>query len=83
MLIVETGEETSSCEATTLDLSQHGVRVQVNAELKAGQVLQLIRPENPEEAVRCLVVWAADVSSDTKGAAGLEFLKTDALRSES
>lgn len=83
MLVVEMGMETSSHEASTLDLSRHGARVQVNAKLKPGQVLHLIRPENPDDTVRCMVVWTADVSSDTKGEAGLEFLKPYSLPLES
>ena len=75
VLVVEMGEETTSHNATTIDISQQGARVQVNAELKAGQVLQLIRPDNPDDTVRCLVVWAAEVGSDGPDEAGLEFLQ--------
>jgi PilZ domain len=75
VLVVEMGEETASHDASTIDVSPFGARVQANAELKTGQVLQLIRPDNPDDTVRCMVVWTADVSSDTKGEAGLEFLK--------
>jgi PilZ domain len=75
VLVVEMEGEVASYEAGTLDVSGHGVRVQVNAEMKPGQVLHLVRPENPDETVSCVVVWTADVSSDVKGQAGLEFLK--------
>ena len=75
MLVVEMEGEAASYDASTLDLSEHGARVQVNTEMKPGQVLHLVRPENPDETVSCLVVWTADVSSDIKGQAGLEFLK--------
>ena len=83
VLVVEMGAEATSYDAGTLDVSQHGARVQVDADLKPGQVLHLVRPDNPDETVTCLVVWTADVSSDTKGQAGLEFLKNNSSRLES
>lgn len=75
MLLVESGEETTSHDGTTLDLSPHGARVHAHARLTPGQVLQLIQPDNPADTLRCLVVWTADVSSDGTGEAGLEFLQ--------
>jgi PilZ domain len=83
VLVVEMGEESTSYDARTLDVSEEGARIQVNAELKPGQVLHLVRPENPDETVTCLVVWTADVSSDKKGEAGLEFLKSNSAPLES
>jgi PilZ domain len=75
VLLVEGDEETTSRDATTVDVSQHGARIESCAELRPGQVLHLIRPENPTDTVRCLVVWTADVSADANAEAGLEFLQ--------
>jgi hypothetical protein len=76
VLVVEMGEEPVNFDASTIDICEYGTRIQTTADLKAGQVLHLVRPENPDEPVRCLVVWTADVTSDKRGEAGLEFLKT-------
>lgn len=76
VLVVEMGEETATFDAATMDVSKHGVRVQANGKLKPGQVLHLMQPDNPDELVSCLVVWTSDVSSDKKGEAGLEFLRS-------
>jgi PilZ domain len=83
ILLVESGEETTSHEATTADISLHGVRVHAHAELTPGQVIHLVQPEDPTDTLRCLVVWTADVSSDGEGEAGLEFLQSYSTPSES
>lgn len=83
VLVVEIGDENTHYDASTLDVSPEGARVQAKAELRPGQFLHLIRPENPDELVRCLVVWTSDISSDKSGEAGLEFLNPSSSPLES
>jgi hypothetical protein len=66
--------ESEQCGARTLDVSQHGVRVECQTLLKPGQVLELLPSENSGGPIRCVVVWAGDVGSDREGEAGLNFL---------
>jgi PilZ domain len=58
----------------TVDISEHGARVEAEAALAPGQTLNLIQPEDPTRFLRCMVVWAGNVSSDGHDQVGLEFL---------
>lgn len=66
--------EAEQCGARTLDVSQHGVRLESQTLLKPGQVLELLPTETSGGPIRCVVVWAGDVGSDREGEAGLNFL---------
>ncbi|MCL5671361.1 MAG: PilZ domain-containing protein [Acidobacteria bacterium] len=83
MLLVESGEETTPHDALTVNVSDYGIRVEAHAPLTPGQVLYLVLPGDPTGPLRCLVVWSADVTSDGKSEAGLEFLRHATTRSES
>lgn len=61
-------------EGTTVDMSEHGVRIVAEAQLTPGQTLSLFQPDDPERGLRCMVVWTGDVGSDGHDQAGLEFL---------
>lgn len=75
VLLVEADGETICQEATSVDISEYGTRIESKGLLQPGQVLQLVQPEGPATPLRCMVVWSAEVGSDGKGEAGLEFLQ--------
>lgn len=74
VLMIESDDLEISHEATTVDISAHGAGIEAKATLTPGQTINLIQPGNPANALRCLVVWAGDISSDGHDRAGLEFL---------
>ena len=69
-------------EGTTVDLSEHGARIVAEAPLTPGQTLSLIQPDDPERALKCMVVWTGDVSSDGHDQTGLEFLGSPSAKLE-
>lgn len=75
VLVVESEDPEVRHEGTTVDISAHGAKVEASAPLAPGQTLSLIQPDDPSRALRCLVVWAGDVGSDSDGQVGLEFLE--------
>lgn len=74
VLIVESDDSLTRCEANTVDISAQGARIEMNSPLTPGQIINLIQPDDPGHTLRCLVVWAGDVGSDGQEHAGLEFL---------
>jgi PilZ domain len=74
VLMVESEDPEIQFDATTLDISEHGARIQTNTVLTPGQTLSLFQPDDPARSLRCTVVWAGEVSSDGHDQAGLEFL---------
>lgn len=82
VLMVESENHETQFNATTLDVSEHGVRIQADTALTPGQTLSLFQPDDPARALRCTVVWAGDVSSDGHDQAGLEFLDTQPIMLE-
>jgi PilZ domain len=75
VLVIESEDSAARFDATTLDMSRHGARVQAETPLTPGQTLSLIQEEDPTHALRCTVVWAGEVGSDRLDHAGLEFLE--------
>ena len=61
-------------EACTLDLSQHGLRLQASIPLSQGQIVDVTTNEGPEYAVRGRVIWTGAVGSEQEGQIGFEFL---------
>jgi hypothetical protein len=61
-------------KALMLDRSAHGARVQTDIPLTSGEVLEFVPPVGEEYAIRCRVIWAGEVGSDSEGQSGLEFL---------
>jgi hypothetical protein len=59
---------------TTVDLSQHGARIVTNAELRAGQTLEILSFRSYVVPVRAQVVWVRGSTSGPPVEAGLEFL---------
>ncbi|PYV11576.1 MAG: hypothetical protein DMG23_03930 [Acidobacteria bacterium] len=75
ILIVETEGERLENETSTVDFSQHGVRIQVSSSgLTPGQIVEVIPTQDPSYSVRSRVVWVGPTGSDQKDQAGLEFL---------
>jgi hypothetical protein len=62
-------------EGVTVDLSQHGCRVEGAATLCEGQLVQLLPWESPGAAIAGRVVWVGPPASKLAGEAGIEFLK--------
>jgi hypothetical protein len=76
VLMIESDEAEDQCEGKTVDMSVHGARVESEAALTPGQILNLIQPDDPTRALRCTVVWSGDVSTDSQDKVGLEFLNS-------
>ncbi len=74
VLMVESDDQETLHEGVTVDLSQYGARIETETPLATGQTLTLFQPEDPAHALRCMVVWTGDVSSDGHDQIGLEFL---------
>lgn len=74
VLMVESDDSQTSQEGMTIDLSEHGVRVETETTLSPGQTLTLFQPDDPDHPFRCMVVWAGNVGSDGQDQMGLEFL---------
>lgn len=75
VLIVEAEGEKLENDASTVDLSQHGVRIKSSTgALTPGQIVEVIPTEGLTCAVRSRVVWVGPAGSDQKDQAGLEFL---------
>jgi PilZ domain len=76
VLMIESDEDDLETrhDGVTVDVSEHGARVEAEAALTPGQTLNLIQPDDPARSLRCMVVWAGNVSSDGHDQVGLEFL---------
>lgn len=66
-------------EAFTIDLSQHGCRVESSASLATGQLVHLMPVDTPGVAMAGRVVWVGEPSSELAGEAGIELLQPLAL----
>jgi hypothetical protein len=61
--------------ANTVDLSQHGLRLETDVALKPGQRVGLLLSDNPSYVIGARVVWLGKADSEHAGEAGMEFLK--------
>lgn len=75
ILLVDSEGKSIESEASTVDLSEYGVRVEAGIQLTQGQIVEVITNEGPEFAVRGRVIWTGAVGSEQEGQAGLEFLR--------
>ena len=57
--------------ASTIDLSESGVRVRLSGQIEPGQVVELFLSKHPE---RCRVVWTSSAGANKELIAGLEFI---------
>jgi len=62
-------------EGFTVEVSQHGCRVEGAASLSQGQLVRLLPWESPEGAIAGRVVWVGEPASNLAGEVGIEFLQ--------
>ncbi len=75
VLMMNSDEGDVQNEAVTVDLSQHGCRIEGIATLSEGQVIRLIPWESAGPAISGRVVWVGEPASQLAGEAGIEFLQ--------
>jgi hypothetical protein len=75
VLMMNSDEGEIRNEAVTVDVSQHGCRVEGVATLSEGQVIRLIPWESAGPAISGRVVWVGEPASQLAGEAGIEFLQ--------
>jgi len=71
-LIVDTPGGWETHPASTVDLSERGLRVSTAAALASDQIVGVILSRTPE---RCRVAWTGQDGTVRAGQAGLQFLK--------
>ncbi len=54
-----------------VDRSQEGFRLRGNFSLRRGQIVELIA-DDPEDSVRCEVIWVGRAGSQQEGQAGVQ-----------
>lgn len=74
VLLTDSETRETGTKAFTVDLSQHGCRVEGNASLTQGQIVQMIPSDSVDTAIMGRVVWVGKPASDLAGEAGIEFL---------
>lgn len=74
ILLVESDGKKVEGEGSTLDLSQHGLRLQASIALAQGQIVDVTTAEGPEYSVRGRVIWTGAVGTQREGEVGFEFL---------
>jgi hypothetical protein len=75
VLLMDNEEGEVRNEGYTIDISQHGCRIEGAATLCQGQLVRLLPWESPDGAVAGRVVWVGDPASNLAGEAGIEFLQ--------
>jgi hypothetical protein len=60
--------------ATSIDLAQHGMRLQTDHPLTPGQPVGLLLSDDPPCLIRARVVWVGKAETGQAGQAGLQFL---------
>ena len=58
-------------EASTIDLSESGVRIRLCGQIVPGQIVELFLSRHPEP---CRVVWTSSAGANKELIAGLEFI---------
>ena len=75
LLLADPIETESQNEVYTVDLSQHGCRIEGSASLTQGQLVQLIPSETSGATITGRVVWVGAPASDLAGEAGIELIQ--------
>jgi hypothetical protein len=75
-LILESEDFRLEHQASTIDLSIRGVRVQANFALVIGETVGIITKGDSRHAISARVVWAQRFGTDLWSRAGLTFLET-------
>ncbi len=76
-LVLE-GEEAEQI-ASTVDVSELGLRLQSQSTLAPGQPVGLLLGDEPGYVLRARVVWVGKLDSDLEGQSGLEFAEPHTL----
>jgi hypothetical protein len=74
VLLMDTEQGEIRKEGATIDVSNHGCRVEGVEPLCEGQLVRLLPWETPDGAIAGRVVWVGEPASNTAGEAGIEFL---------
>jgi hypothetical protein len=56
-----------------VDKSREGFRLRGNFSLRRGQIVELIA-DDPEDSVRCEVIWVGKAASEQGGQAGVQIV---------
>jgi hypothetical protein len=75
VLLMDAEEGEVRSDAETVELSQHGCRIQGGVGLTQGQLIQITPADSPELVIPARVVWVGAPASDMAGEAGVEFLR--------
>jgi hypothetical protein len=75
VLLMDSEEGEIRDEGFTVDVSQHGCRVEGVESIREGQLVQLLSWPTPEGAIAGRVVWVGEPASELAGKAGIEFLQ--------
>jgi hypothetical protein len=74
VVFAENEKEWEGCDASTLDVSAQGARIQASISLTPGQLVEVV-PADGSEPVAGRVVWVGKPASELEGQAGLEFFE--------
>jgi hypothetical protein len=69
-LVIDQGGGQKMFPCLIVDRSQEGFRLRGNFSLRRGQIVELIA-DDPEDSVRCEVIWVGKPESQQVGEAGL------------
>lgn len=75
VLLMDAEEGEIRDEGYTIDVSQHGCRIEGAGSVSEGQLIRLLPWETSEGAVAGRVVWVGQPASNLAGEAGIEFLQ--------
>jgi hypothetical protein len=75
VLLADTEQGEIRNEGFTVEMSQHGCRVEGVASICQGQLVRLLPWESSDAAIAGRVVWVGDPASKLAGEAGIEFLQ--------
>jgi hypothetical protein len=75
VLLTDSDEGEIRNEVFTVEVSQHGCRVEGVAPVCEGQLVRLLPWESPGGAIAGRVVWVGEPASKLAGEAGIEFLQ--------
>ncbi|MBZ5546218.1 MAG: PilZ domain-containing protein [Acidobacteriia bacterium] len=74
VLILDSAGEKTEVQAQSSDLSQYGAGLYAEADLQAGQLVEVVPSEGLKYAVRARVIWVGSPEAEKGRRAGLEFL---------
>lgn len=74
VLLVDPEGQGVSYVAHMVDISRTGARLETNARLTAGQIIEVMPSTTGEAPIPGRVVWATNARPDSRGEVGIEFL---------